>query len=85
MTISWSQKARDTASEILNYIFTEFGSKASHKYLQNIERTTKVLESNPYAGRIEPLLIGSQNEHRSLVVNKINKLVYRIDNDLVTF
>ncbi|MBQ3709387.1 MAG: type II toxin-antitoxin system RelE/ParE family toxin [Bacteroidales bacterium] len=83
MIISWSQKARETASNILNFIFTEFGSKASQKYLQNIERTTKVLESNPYAGRIEPLLIGSNNEYRSLLVNKINKLVYRIDHETI--
>lgn len=83
MMISWSQKARETASDILNYIFTEFGSKASYKFLQSIERTTKVLESNPYAGRIEALLIGSKKEYRSLPVNKINKLVYRIDNETI--
>jgi plasmid stabilization system protein ParE len=83
MIISWSQKARESASEILIYIYLEFGSKASIKFLQSIERTTKVLEHNSFAGRIESLLIGSKYEYRSLVVNKINKLVYRIDNDTI--
>ena len=83
MIISWSQKARESASEILVYIYLEFGSKASIIFLQNIERTTKVLENNPFAGRIESLLIGSKNEYRSLVVNKINKLVYHIVDDTI--
>lgn len=83
MIISWSQKARESASEILIYIFTEFGSKATNKFFHSIDRTIKVLENNPFAGRIEPLLIGSKNEYRSLVVNKINKLVYHIVDDTI--
>ena len=83
MIITWSQKARESASEISIYIFSEFGSKASNKFLQSIEKTINVLKCNPFAGRIEPLLCGSKNDYRSLVVNKINKLVYRIENDTI--
>ena len=83
MNISWSQKARESASEISIYIFSELGSKASNKFPQSIEKTTNVLKCKPFAGRIEPLLCGSKNEYRSLVVNKINKLVYRIEHDTI--
>lgn len=43
--------------------------------------SAELLSSNPYLGKIEPLLNGSVKSYRSLVQHKDYKIIYSIQDD----
>ena len=47
-----------------------------------VEQGSAVL--NPYLGKIEPLLEERAIEYHCMIVKKLNKIIYRIDGNLVT-
>ena len=75
------------------------GQKAveSHSQIhpQNVWQTNKgqfhgrsapnaeLLGEQPYMGKIEPYLAHRPVKYRSIVVNRLNKIVYRIDDDAI--
>ena len=48
-------------------------------FLQEVLKTAKLLETSPYIGQIEPLLIDFSETYRSIVVNYLNKIIYRVE------
>ncbi|MBR0169483.1 MAG: type II toxin-antitoxin system RelE/ParE family toxin [Bacteroidales bacterium] len=72
--------------QILNtarYIRREFGKKSKESFLQKVRETRRLLADNPYLGPIEPLLADLPQTYRSVVVAKVNKIVYRIVDDRI--
>ncbi|MBQ6730021.1 MAG: hypothetical protein IJQ83_07815 [Bacteroidales bacterium] len=47
----------------------------------NVFRT--YLEDNPYMGQIEPLLANKPKEYRSIVINRLNKIIYYIKGETI--
>lgn len=68
------QQIRKTAK----YINKEFGETSKDDFLLKVKQTKQLLEDNPYLGPIEPLLANRSSAYRSVVVNHLNKMVYRI-------
>ena len=83
MRVSWSKRATKSLTQTSVYILTEFGSRANRKFLQEIQRVSDLLEDNPYMGQIEPLLANKPKEYRSIVINRLNKIVYYIKGDTI--
>lgn len=65
------------------YILEKFGEKNKILFIQEVYKTAKLLEINPYLGQIEPLLVDFPEIYRSIVVNFLNKIIYRIENDKI--
>lgn len=49
-----------------------------------VDADNEYLARNPYMFKKEPLLEMRTIEYRSVIVKKLNKIIYRIDDELVT-
>ena len=78
-TDSAKQQILDTA----RYIRQEFGKKSKETFLQKVRETRRLLATNPYLGPIEPLLADLPQTYRSVVVGKLNKMVYHIKDNQI--
>ena len=83
MIVIWSEKAENTLKETAEYIFERFGEKNMKNFLQEVFKTAKLLETSLYIWQIEPLLIDFSETYRSIVVNYLNKIIYRVDDSRI--
>lgn len=77
--VVWSKNANRKRIAFLAYGKKEFGRKAAAKMNERIESHVQALAKNPYMGTVEPLLQGRRQTYRSLVVHKLVKLIYFVD------
>ena len=88
MKVKWTERAKKQRNEVANYIGRQFGAKRKYQFKQEIRDTTNLLKRSPYIGLIDPLFEGFAATYRSVIINGLNKLVYRIDDEtihIVTF
>lgn len=78
MKVQWTKQANSVLLQTADYIEKEFGKKTKQKFLSNIRRLLTLLKISPYMGRIEPLLQNRQSTYRSIMVGRINRIIYRI-------
>lgn len=78
MKLIWVKEAKLTLLETADYIQKEFGRWARRKFMQEVHRVETLLRDNPNLGPVEPLLEGHAILYRSIVVNRLNKIVYCI-------
>lgn len=71
--------AKDKIRETARYIQSEFGKKYRDMFLYKVKETRQYLATNPNLGFIEPLLSDRPKTYRSVVIAKLNKMVYYID------
>jgi plasmid stabilization system protein ParE len=83
MRVKWSDRARQQRDEVANYIRREFGAKRKYKFKQEIRETTDLLKRSPGIGQIDPLFEDRAATYRSVIINGLNKLVYRADDDTI--
>lgn len=73
------EKVRKTS----RYIQAGFGKKARLNFRQEIAHVSQLLLKNPNLGSVEPYLADAPVLYRSIVVNRLNKLVYWINDDVI--
>ena len=78
MIVSWSKQAGKSLNNTTTYIKNAFGEKAALSFLHEIQHITDILESNPFAGPIEPLLLHKRRTYRSIVLTRQNNNTIRI-------
>ena len=83
MKVRWKSDAIQSRRQISKYIYKNFGETALKDFLQEIDRIVKLIKSNPAIARIDPLFADRVNTYRSIIVNRLSKLVYRIDDDVI--
>ena len=83
MKVLWSSRASISLQRTSAYIEAKFGYLAKQRFLLRIHLTSELMEDNPYMGSVEPLLSGDPRGFRSIVVGKINKLVYYVKGDVI--
>jgi len=83
MDIIWTDRADELKNEIADYILVNFGYKARKNFLTEVYETVLLLATNPFMGKIEPILEDRPQTYRSLVINHINKVVYRAEDDRI--
>jgi len=66
------------------YIRKEFGKNSRDKFMQDVRQIRRLLAENPNLGPVEPLLANLPQTYRSFVLDRLNKIVYRIDEDVIT-
>lgn len=77
--------AKRQIADTARYIRREFGKKSKESFLQKVRETRRLLADNPCLGPIEPLLAERTQTYRSVVVGKLNKMVYYIEEDTVIY
>ena len=51
--------------------------------MQKVKDTELLLRRSPNVGQIDPLFDGRTIAYRSVVINGLNKMVYRVDGDII--
>lgn len=83
MTVIITDFAKSQIRETAKYIYRKFGKTSKDKFMKNVLLTRKLIGINPNLGKKEPLLESIPGNHRSIVVNNLNKMVYHIVNDRI--
>lgn len=81
MRVEWSEKAEWHRDIIGDYIYERFGSDSLDAFIQEVEKTISLLVSNPNIGTIDSLFADRPFTYRSVIINGLSKLVYRVDGD----
>jgi len=83
MKVIWQEPAKRGRRQIATYIRQEFGAKRAKKFRQEVADTIDMLKRSPGIGQIDPLFASRAATYRSVIVNGLNKIVYRIDDDVI--
>ena len=83
MRVVWTDHARRHKDQVANYIRDRFGFKRKKIFIQQVNQTVKMIMSSPNLGPIDPLFNDRSDTFRSVIINGLSKLVYRIDNDVI--
>ena len=83
MRVKWTNHAERQKNQIADYIRDQFGYKRKRKFIQEVDKTARILLRSPNIGQIDPLFDDRPSTYRSVIINGLNKLVYRIDDDII--
>ena len=83
MRVEWTEQAREGRKQIAAYIRWRFGFKHAKIFMQEVNRTVKMLMHSPNIGAFEPLLADLPSAYRSIVINHLSKIVYRIESNAI--
>ena len=83
MKVEWTILAKEALRDTAKYIRKEYGLQTREKFMQDVRHTNKLIGDNPNIGKIEQTLIARKTEYHSIVVYKLNKIAYYIDNNCV--
>ena len=65
------------------YVREQFGYKRKRKFVQDVDKAARMLKRSPGIGQIDPLFASHAATYRSVIVNGLNKMVYRVDDDVI--
>ena len=83
MKLKWHSKVKISVRQTASYIRSRFDAKSASNFIKEVYSTEKLLVNNPQLGAVEPLLADLPVVYRSIVVNRLNKLVYWINEDTI--
>ena len=83
MRVIWQEPAKRGRRQIAAYIRQEFGTKRAKKFRQEVADTINMLSRSPNIGQIDPLFASHAATYRSVIINGLNKMVYRTDGDVI--
>ena len=83
MRIKVEDEAKKKILRTARYIQKQFGTEARVDFRNEVHRVVKLLRSNPNLGPVEPLLAKAPVQYRSIVVKRLNKMVYWINGDAI--
>ena len=83
-TLRWHPKASTDLNRIVWYCSQKFGKSTARQVRNHIWHDAELLQSHPQLGQVEPLLAGCTSlEYRSLVVDKVTKIIYTVHREYV--
>ena len=83
MKTQWDPKAKAALRQVARYINMRFGRKARQDFMQRVKEKEAQLKRTPGIGFSDPLFENRPQAYRSVIINGLNKLVYRIDGDTI--
>ena len=81
--IIWHERAKEGKKQVADYIRRKFGLQHKKAFMQEVDQTVQALMRSPNIGPIDPLYADRAMAYRSIIINGLNKLVYRIDDDII--
>ena len=84
MKLIWENIALEQFLQVAEYVGCRFGEKRMDVFLQEVEHITDLLLINPYMGALDESLSDRTKAYRSMVVCKMDRIVYYVDdNDII--
>ena len=83
MKVRWNKQSKEQLRQTASYIRGEFGGKAKDEFMQAVQHINNLLADNPHLGSAEPFLADLPTQYRSIVVCRLNKIVYHIENNYI--
>ena len=83
MRVKWTDHAFAQRNQIASYIHRQFGIKRKIRFLQKVRQMTQMLKKSPNIGSIDPLFASRPLAYRSIIINGLSKMVYRVDDDVI--
>lgn len=83
MKVIWDPAAKQAKQQIAEYIRKRFGIRRVKKFRQEVDQAARALLSHPNLGSIDPLFADRAIAYRSIIINNLSKLVYRIEEDTI--
>ena len=83
MKIHWHKRADASLHQIEDYILGKFGEKVRQDFMDDVEQTVLMLADMPSIGKLDPLFAHRKQAYRSIVVRRLNKIVYYIKDDII--
>ena len=83
MKIKWDPNARASYLQVARYINMKFGRKARQEFMQRVKDAEGLMSRSPGIGQIDPLFASHAATYRSVIINGLNKIVYRTDGDVI--
>lgn len=83
MRVEWTDYADMRRDQVADYICNYFGTKYKDRFIKEVRRITRMLRRSPNIGSIDPLFSDRSGAYRSIIINGLSKMVYRIDDDIV--
>lgn len=83
MKIIWQTRAKEGRRQVAAYIYRQFGVNRVKLFKQNVDRIVRMLVQSPNLGAIDPLFSDRPACYRSVIINGLSKMVYRIDDDII--
>lgn len=83
MRSKWNSEAKASLQQIGRYIKTRFGTRAKGEFMQKVKETERLLMRYPNLGPIDPLYADRAVAYRSVNINGLSKMVYRVEEDII--
>ena len=83
MKIRWHKRAVAQLYEVENYVLWKFGEQARQEFMDEVEQSVLKLSDMPMMGAHDPLFAHRKRAYRSIIVRKLNKVVYYVDGGVV--
>ena len=81
ISIHWHKRAVAQLYQVEDYILRDFGEKVRKEFMKDVEKAVIRLTEQPEMGYINPLFSHRKKAYRSIIVRRLNKIVYYIDNN----
>lgn len=81
MKVYWHKRAAAQLHQVEKYVLRDFGERTRQEFMDEVEQTTLSLANMPAMGKIDPLFAHRKQTYRSIVVRKLNKIVYYVKDD----
>lgn len=83
MKVDWQSRAKIGKDQVAEYIREQFSAKRMKKFQQSVDRTVRMIMRHPEIGPIDPLFADRAMTYRSVIVDSLSKIVYRVDDDTI--
>jgi plasmid stabilization system protein ParE len=83
MRVEWTKNATRQKDQVAEYVREQFGYKRKRMFVQDVDKAARMLMRSPNIGQIDPLFASHAATYRSVIINGLNKMVYRVDNDVI--
>ncbi len=83
MKVTWHKDAERRRDMVAEYIRVEFGYRRMKQFIKEVRNAAMMLRRSPGIGQIDPLFEDRPQAYRSVIINGLNKLVYRVEDDTI--
>ena len=83
MKIHWSKRAAAALHQVEEYILQEFGERIRREFMDEVDQAVLALTEMPMMGKLDPLFAHRHQAYRSIVVRRLNKIVYHVKGDTI--
>ncbi len=83
MKIRWHKRAAAQLHQVEQYVLRDFGEHVRQEFMDEVEQAVLSLADMPELGKIDPLFAHRKQAYRSIIVRRLNKVVYYVKDDML--